>query len=538
MPTYALSTPSIPAGSSDSAVSRPLAHLSEAIAQRERQDRENNNNNCNSNNNDCTNNNDTNPPSCDGVVCCLGCLSIVPGFRRKIVSKIAFFPPSPAGYYVDATSTGGPGAAAGGMGTGTRTSNVNVSNRIWLASMVRRRVSENVNGLPSCVVQTTESQSETAGPGAANGLTSNGVPGPRNNPQLQFQPLNVEELRRESGLRVDAIRLRTAVGNGIWCFYLRLLSEPTRTHSKQRRRTMLFAHGNSTDMGYSFRNLKDLALKTDCDVFAFDYSGYGQSTSSYDFSSNHSHSQSTAMGPRAQHPLQPPVQPSEANIYLDIQACYYYLTEDVGLAASSIILYGQSVGSAAVLDLASQLTEKNRMVGGVILHSPLKSGLSVVHPGYRNYTGSGLTKEGEMKSESGPGNGSGNPAANPNHPLNPNRSSNNSLSGSSIFSTLSNLILGGVVSTCSGLSADDARMNSDSGLDSDMDFSNEQQLPWFDVFTNLSKIRLVPTEVPVFFIHGTADNEVSFDHSLALYDAYLGSRRRRRGGERKLKSTY
>ena len=35
---------------------------------------------------------------CDGVVCCLGCISFIPGAKRRLVRKIAFFPPSPPGY--------------------------------------------------------------------------------------------------------------------------------------------------------------------------------------------------------------------------------------------------------------------------------------------------------------------------------------------------------------------------------------------------------------------------------------------------------
>ncbi len=38
---------------------------------------------------------------CDGVICCLGCISILPGVKKKLVSKIAFFPPNPPGYYVN-----------------------------------------------------------------------------------------------------------------------------------------------------------------------------------------------------------------------------------------------------------------------------------------------------------------------------------------------------------------------------------------------------------------------------------------------------
>lgn len=54
-------------------------------------------------------------PTCDGVVCCLGCLSLFPGVRKKIVDKVAFFPPNPPGYYIREGSTGS-GAFLQGMG--------------------------------------------------------------------------------------------------------------------------------------------------------------------------------------------------------------------------------------------------------------------------------------------------------------------------------------------------------------------------------------------------------------------------------------
>lgn len=38
---------------------------------------------------------------CDGVVCCFGCMSLIPGFTEHVVDKLAFFPPKPPGYYID-----------------------------------------------------------------------------------------------------------------------------------------------------------------------------------------------------------------------------------------------------------------------------------------------------------------------------------------------------------------------------------------------------------------------------------------------------
>lgn len=81
-------------------------------------------------------------------------------------------------------------------------------------------------------------------------------------------------------------------------------------------------------------------------TFAYEYSGYGESSGA----------------------------PSEAAICADIEAAYNYLTHDCNIPADQIVCYGQSIGSVPTIQLAV-----NYNVGGVVLHSALKSGLSVLH---------------------------------------------------------------------------------------------------------------------------------------------------------------
>jgi len=138
------------------------------------------------------------------------------------------------------------------------------------------------------------------------------------------------------GIAVDTVRMWTARGNTIMGFHLR------RANSE---RTILFSHGNSTDIGIMFNHLHDMCNILKCDVFAYEYSGYGQSSGV----------------------------PSEADLYSDIDAAYSYLTADCGLEESAIVLMGQSIGSVPSIDLASRAD-----VGGMILHSALKSGLSIL----------------------------------------------------------------------------------------------------------------------------------------------------------------
>lgn len=74
-------------------------------------------------------------------------------------------------------------------------------------------------------------------------------------------------------------------------------------------------------------------------------------------------------------------QPTECNTYADIEAVYECLQEKYGIAEEDIILYGQSVGSGPTVDLASRLTN----LRGVILHSPLLSGVRVLFPVKHTY---------------------------------------------------------------------------------------------------------------------------------------------------------
>jgi fermentation-respiration switch protein FrsA (DUF1100 family) len=139
------------------------------------------------------------------------------------------------------------------------------------------------------------------------------------------------------GIAVDTVRMWTRRGNVILGFHFRRADST---------RTVLFSHGNSTDIGIMFHHLRDLCAKLRCDVFAYEYSGYGESSGV----------------------------PSEADLYSDVEAAYHYLTHDCSIPDEQIVCYGQSIGSVPTIDLASRSE-----VGGIILHSAMKSGLGVIH---------------------------------------------------------------------------------------------------------------------------------------------------------------
>mmetsp|Transcript_68782 Transcript_68782/g.151512 ORF Transcript_68782/g.151512 Transcript_68782/m.151512 type:complete len:338 (-) Transcript_68782:65-1078(-) len=201
--------------------------------------------------------------NCDGFVCCLGCLSLVPGFLRRVVNNVAFFPPRPPGYHVTE------------------------DRQVFLV-------------------------------------------------ELDYGLAPLPDLASE-GIVVDTVRMWTRRGNVILGFHFKRADS---------NRTLLFSHGNSTDIGIMFHHLRELCSMLHCDVFAYEYSGYGESTGV----------------------------PTEADIYADIEAAYHYLSNDCSLADDQIVCYGQSIGSVPSVELASRVS-----VGGLILHSAMKSGLSVIH---------------------------------------------------------------------------------------------------------------------------------------------------------------
>ncbi|OMJ71520.1 hypothetical protein SteCoe_30249 [Stentor coeruleus] len=109
--------------------------------------------------------------------------------------------------------------------------------------------------------------------------------------------------------------------------------------------TLLYAHGNSTDIGLMYNFISDLAMQLKVSILIFEYSGYGEATG----------------------------KPSEQHMYSDIRAAYSFLINQE-IEWKFIILYGQSIGSAAVCDLATKV-----QIAGVILHSPLASGLHFIN---------------------------------------------------------------------------------------------------------------------------------------------------------------
>ncbi|KAH9283930.1 Alpha/beta hydrolase domain-containing protein 17C [Echinococcus granulosus] len=116
----------------------------------------------------------------------------------------------------------------------------------------------------------------------------------------------------------------------------------------ESRITILFSHGNAVDIGQMAGFLFSLSQRFGVNVLVYDYSGYGASTG----------------------------QTLEANLYADGEAALVELRERYLCPLNRIVLYGQSIGTAPTVELATHYA-----VAGVVLHSALMSGLRVVCPG-------------------------------------------------------------------------------------------------------------------------------------------------------------
>lgn len=109
------------------------------------------------------------------------------------------------------------------------------------------------------------------------------------------------------------------------------------------RYTILFSHGNAEDLFFIYPFLQ-LLNQQGFAVFAYDYPGYGKSEG----------------------------KASEASTYKAINAAYDYVTTELRVPPSNIIVYGRSVGSGPSIELAA-----NRRIGGLILESPFVSAFRV-----------------------------------------------------------------------------------------------------------------------------------------------------------------
>ena len=141
--------------------------------------------------------------------------------------------------------------------------------------------------------------------------------------------------------RFEAFFARSASGNQIAC----LMIKPTET----AKLTILFSHGGTVDLGHLANYLFTLGDRLGVNVFAYDYSGFGQSTGTPG---------------------------SEGAVYADAETAFDWLLTRYHLTPEQVVLYGQSLGTAPSLHLATKFPT----VAGLILHSPFLSAARLFFP--------------------------------------------------------------------------------------------------------------------------------------------------------------
>ena len=132
---------------------------------------------------------------------------------------------------------------------------------------------------------------------------------------------------------------RTSRGNHLACMLYKYFPTPSFT--------IMYSHGNGEDLGLVAPLCMMLGLRLGCNIFSYDYSGYGVS------------------GGEA----------SEDNMYEAVEAAWKVLAKDIGKGPENVILYGFSLGTVATVHLASRHEAR-----AVILQSPLMSGLRTFFP--------------------------------------------------------------------------------------------------------------------------------------------------------------
>ena len=112
---------------------------------------------------------------------------------------------------------------------------------------------------------------------------------------------------------------------------------------------IIYCHDNCGDIGHSLYDCYSLAKKTNCIVLSFEYQSYGSCKE---------------------------VPISEKTVYNTIQNIYIYAKSNLKFHSKNIFLYGFSLGTGIVFDLACR---KEFPIGGIILQSPYLSIFRVIY---------------------------------------------------------------------------------------------------------------------------------------------------------------
>ncbi|XP_039240756.1 alpha/beta hydrolase domain-containing protein 17B isoform X2 [Pipra filicauda] len=130
---------------------------------------------------------------------------------------------------------------------------------------------------------------------------------------------------------IECFMTRTSKGNRIACMFVRC--------SPNAKYTLLFSHGNAVDLGQMSSFYIGLGSRINCNIFSYDYSGYGASSG----------------------------KPTEKNLYADIDAAWVALRTRYGIRPENVIIYGQSIGTVPSVDLAASIDKISKITSPVLI---------------------------------------------------------------------------------------------------------------------------------------------------------------------------
>ena len=148
---------------------------------------------------------------------------------------------------------------------------------------------------------------------------------------IYFPTKEIEVSPQERGLHYEELWIKTKDG-----FLLNAWFIP---HPKARF-TLIFSHGNAGNISHRIEKIA-LLYNLGLNILIFDYRGYGKSQGA----------------------------PGEKGFYKDIEAVYLYAVEERKIPPERIILYGESLGTAVSVKLASE-----RKVKAIILEGAFSCG--------------------------------------------------------------------------------------------------------------------------------------------------------------------
>ncbi len=150
--------------------------------------------------------------------------------------------------------------------------------------------------------------------------------------RLLYFPLRELEMTPDQlGLPCEEVRLTAEDGVGLHAWYLPV---------KNSRFTVLLCHGNGGNISHRLDRAILMQRYLGTDVLLFDYRGYGRSDGT----------------------------PNEQGTYRDGRAAYQFLTGETEIAPQRIILFGESLGAAVAVELATQVP-----CSALVLEAPFTS---------------------------------------------------------------------------------------------------------------------------------------------------------------------